>query len=371
MSEICPLDSRRSTQELWSKLVLVHLTTLFVFGHLLSIRGERLLSSKLVIFHIWSSLICFQHGLALLILMFAYGYGLITKAPGRNVSFKRNPKILFGSAERQHSDWRDSYEDSGSNVYHPADPERGLGPSAPEPEPDSKAKFWGRLIVVSFFSIQCIGSIVLFFRRQNQNAATISDRRVLELACGGLTVAVSTFLFLVLQAWLPSLGRQRFLDPNHLSWCETAIYRLRDIPDEEFWGFCLELTIDSGTARPLVPKQRMSASIISSATMTYFLLEPFSNSDMVWRAGLAVYMAFSAVPFMILGFFGGSTMSTLMDFLVSFCGLFVTLLVLPFQLVSIWRSITQEMGRLDSWTTNVPCPALWQDPMASWLWSLA
>jgi hypothetical protein len=64
-ADLCPLDGRRSSTEMWVKLFVVHFTTISFFCHLLSIRKEPIFTPKLILY-ILNPLVLFLHyGLAL------------------------------------------------------------------------------------------------------------------------------------------------------------------------------------------------------------------------------------------------------------------------------------------------------------------
>jgi hypothetical protein len=61
---LCPIDSRRSFAEFVSKFIVVHLTTITAFCHLLSIRNEKILTWRPFFYFLTPFNILVQHALA-------------------------------------------------------------------------------------------------------------------------------------------------------------------------------------------------------------------------------------------------------------------------------------------------------------------
>lgn len=85
-----------------------------------------------------------------------------------------------------------------------------------------KFKKFGRLLVILALEAQCIGAIVLYSRRRKQGAVTRADRRVFELAYGGVVITLLTIGVVVK---LP-LFRKKVSDRN-LSVFEDIVFHLR------------------------------------------------------------------------------------------------------------------------------------------------
>lgn len=187
--ELCPLDDRRSAAEVALKLAVVHFTTMTAYCHLLSMRGEptRLICKKMFLFVMYPGYIIIQHITAILAIVSALVLARLKKprdSTRLQSSLKRAPFILFGAAE-QHPPQSDPHS---SNE-------------------ESKVKLICRLIVVLALSAQCIGSCIVFARRYQHDATTISDWRVLDLATAALLINLFTVVHLL---WHPVLK----LGPN-------------------------------------------------------------------------------------------------------------------------------------------------------------
>lgn len=187
--ELCPLDDRRSAAEVSLKLAVVHFTTMAAYCHLLSMRGEptRIICKKMFLFVIYPGSVIIQHVMAILAIVSALVLARLKKprdSTRLRSSLKRAPFILIGAIEQ-----------------HP-----------PQSEPHSsneksKVKLICRLIVVLALSAQCIGSCIVFARRYQHDATTISDWRVLDLAIAALLITLLTVVHLL---WHPALK----LGPN-------------------------------------------------------------------------------------------------------------------------------------------------------------
>lgn len=363
MSELCPLDSRRSTHELWSKLALTHFTSIFAFCHLHSIRGERIIGSKLVFYFICPYVICLQHGLALLILFCASCIDLVMEGLETSRLFARaRLKTLFGPDD-QHPD--------PSDDYHFSNKER-LPMSLAHPQVTlswSTANVIGRLVVVLLFCVQCIGSIILFVRRCRHNAVTESDYRVLEIACGGLTIAISTLLFLVGQLYL--YREEDMPHSKYHCWSVWAISCLRDSPGtnyENLFGLLVLFALRSVMASLIFAfKPTTQAFSISDS----FISSPFSRILL-----LCILVAMLSLGYPFIRSENNSWICTYLNNLkVGVMWVLVCLgeIMFIFMLVDgyfTWSSISTNIRNLQEWPTNATCPGHWQDPWASWLWNL-
>ena len=94
---LCPLEGRRSAEEILVKLFVVHSSTIALFCHVLSIRGERIVSWKSVFYILVPFNALVSHGVALAVFGLAVIYiYLKSKPPRLYESLQRAPRWFFG-----------------------------------------------------------------------------------------------------------------------------------------------------------------------------------------------------------------------------------------------------------------------------------
>jgi hypothetical protein len=174
-ADLCPLPGRRTVKELDVKLFVVHFTTISAFCHLQSLRNERIVSWRTVFYIIVPYSIFVWYGAALLALSCILLCAMYKPMLLGDGGLKRASLWLFGTAPE-------------SGVA-----DQGLLPSerpAMAIEGERRPKWMGRLVLASALLVQCIGTIVLYSRRQKHEAVTLADQRVFALGCTGVLVAI-------------------------------------------------------------------------------------------------------------------------------------------------------------------------------------
>jgi hypothetical protein len=98
-SDLCPLHGRRSSQEVRMQLFVVHFITIAAFCHILNLRKERILGSKLALYLLLPSTFLLAHVLASILLAAGALTWLLFNRTGRLAeSLKRAPWLFLGSA---------------------------------------------------------------------------------------------------------------------------------------------------------------------------------------------------------------------------------------------------------------------------------
>ena len=175
---LCPYEGRRTSKEVWVKLFVVHFTTIAALCHVLSIRRERIFSWRLVFYFLVPYSAFAYQGLALAALSIAVLY----------YTFKRNPLGNGGIL--------DSAVRFFLGLIPEDEPAYGPVPASSAPHEDSETETetsWkriGRPVVACAFLAQCIGTIVVYLRRQAHDAVTQADGRMLELGSTGIITAM-------------------------------------------------------------------------------------------------------------------------------------------------------------------------------------
>lgn len=414
-AQLCPLEDRRSATEVSFKLLVVHLTVITAYCHLLSLRGEPILviCRKAIIFFMCPGSIIIQYILAIIILTGSYIFARVCNQQTSTLlqlSIKRAPIILFGKIDRT---------PSHSAIY----------------SWDSMIKVIGRVIVVLALAVQSIGSCIIFARRYQHNAATLGDWRVVELAISALLISPLTIAYLV---WEPGLRlspaetlnlsqsrRRTYLDAILLYLRDVPAPRARDSTEENvtevertlfrFWLngpiifgiYCTQSqnsrrNLISGLAtlsfggivralglfdsampgcdkcldysRHKIPISLLQVSLISLSSLTaLFLLSPGASKLLVRRTGIGTWRvllrlsAYLPIGLLIWGVLTGLILALAVFLLI------VTFLIPPFILFDFTEQISQLAGQLKmlaTWPTDVECPLLWSDPKANVLWHL-
>jgi hypothetical protein len=373
---LCPLTDRRSSKEVWLALFVAHFTTILAFCHLLSIRGDRILSWRLF-FQITSPfLIITQHALALLVILAALLYAL---ACGN-----ASPKMAYTFLHRL------------------------LGTTKPISEVDTNArhesliKRLGRITVVLAFLTQCITTIYLYSRRVSRNAVTFADQRIFELACGGILTALLTLGFF---CNIPPFS-DVIPDPSDIipSRAEDVVAFLRDPPGpvHSRWGrlehptsakFLANLLLAAFTITDPTPysvAKDNHKSIGEYGPLSPKLLHGLRQHNPVVITILAILLPAIAFPliFVIMKISPQRgrqrTIKLLLLLLLSpvigaleyalvtliYCThIFFSNLVM--RLVFVIAAIKWEMAGLRAWPIDEACPLLWKDDVKDWVWSLS
>ncbi|SPJ83769.1 uncharacterized protein FTOL_10285 [Fusarium torulosum] len=191
-AELCPIDGRRSTNEVWMKLFVVYFTTTVALCHLQSIRGEQILGPRLLV-HILLPLgrLC-DLALSLAVITPFITYWTISRNQNLGRRIAEVLLLVFGrySPKRR----------SASGPLMPA-PEASDGNDSHIRRQGSWRKMnaikIGRLVFVLVLLAQCVGSIIIYERRAKHDAALFTDQLVFDLACGGILTAALTAAFLL------------------------------------------------------------------------------------------------------------------------------------------------------------------------------
>lgn len=409
-AELCPLDDRRSAAEVSLKLAIVHFTTITAYCHLLSLRAEpaRVICIKTVLFLMCPGLIIIQHILAILAIVGAYilvRFSKLQDPTPLQSTLRRAPVILLGRID-------------------PCPPKSRLHSS----NGDSVIKTIGRVTVVLAVTAQCIGSCIIFVRRQEHGAITLADWRVLELATASLLVSLLTVVYLLWQPRL-RLSPKDALDLSYSirrTYLEGALLYLRDVPattdsglpqgTDFLWDFP-RFVLGSTIAFVLYCVQPWTARLARASWKPLVLsggmfreLRQFSSgeagcdgcatgfiSNCIASLFQTGFLGFSlALPAIILRAEGGNThvikclgirprqaflrrLAVIPIGLVTW-GLVVHTLFLSMPILSplwnIYIFISQmvdsagQLRMLATWPTSVECPLLWSDPEANFLWHL-
>jgi hypothetical protein len=373
---LCPLTDRRSSKEVWLALFVAHFTTILAFCHLLSIRGDRILSWRLF-FQITSpSLIIIQHALALLVILAALLYAL---ACGN-----ASPKMAYTFLHRL------------------------LGTTKPISEVDTNArhesliKRLGRIAVVLAFLTQCITTIYLYSRRVSRNAVTFADQRIFELACGGVLTALLTLGFF---CNIPPFS-EVIPDPSHIipSRAEYVVAFLRDTPSpvDSRWGrlkhptwakFFANLILAAFTIMDPTPYSMAKDNIKDTGEygpLSSKLLHGLRQHNPVVITILAILLPAIAFPLIFVIMKSSPqrgrqrTIKLVLLLMLSpvigaleyalFTLIYCTQIFLSnsfIRLVFVIAAIRFEMARLQAWPIDEACPLLWKDDVKDWMWSFS
>ncbi|KAH8766386.1 hypothetical protein F5882DRAFT_413867 [Hyaloscypha sp. PMI_1271] len=392
---LCPLDSRRTVTELWVKLAVVHFTVIAAFCHLLSIRGEPILSWKLVYYLLTPLILLMQHALALLFLLLAAIIWLIRPIPHRRTALYQAAKWFYGKVPTERGQ-----EYAGIPMSEiRADT---VVPGGSQSKTQSIAKRAGQIIIAGAFLTQCVGTIYIYRRRLNHGAVTKSDQRVYELGCSGIVTAIVTILTI---AKIPLFDKPvPDIPEENLTALDKAVVQLRDTVAQPFLGKTTE-----GAHGLSFLKNGMIAFVLVLVTNNFKLFRalkallapefwhsrpnenPYSDVTMeIIFLGLAFIMGCVVALFGICP--GGTPRSKVFPsriltddrpwwfcFLAIFAPAVIWIPVLFFAgfipaitfSVAEFSTIHEEITLLGEWPTNTACPQLWTDPLANWVWMLA
>jgi hypothetical protein len=165
------------------KLFAVHLTTIAAFCHVLSIRREPIVRWKIILY----ILVSFSLFACRVVFLFAVLYGMgslllnrLTGKPTDEIKdgLWRAPLWLFGKIPNQ---------------------------ATPSIEEESRWKEVWRILLALPFLTKCIGTLVLYARRQSHGAATHADQRVIELGC---TANITALYWLADTLTLPPFSKR-------------------------------------------------------------------------------------------------------------------------------------------------------------------
>lgn len=412
--ELCPLDDRRTREEILLKVAVVHFTTMTAYCHLLSIRGEStgIICRKMLYFFLCPASIIIRHILAVLFLL---GTSILVRLTNTQssamlqASLERGPAILFGRIDRPISKSRRRSKEKGDSL-----------------------KLIGRVVVALALAAQCIGSCIIFARRYERDAATWGDWLVVELAAAGLLTSLLTVVYLLWESRL-RLSPRHLHDLSHgcqRTYLDVALLFLRDVPvprgsppckhDMKLpTGFVGEYTrivfnapILFGVycARPSKARQAMVfgvrnflfGGLIGLLDRSGSWAVPSQESGLVTiiRFSVLQLSVFLGVPSLVLFLVVGvgedfwkkwkdirswqarlrwltdkliTSLCIWASFAVVWC-LLIFIVQLPvdilFMAVSRISDFVLQLKVLAVWPTSLECPLLWSDPTANFLWHL-
>lgn len=384
-----------------SKLGVIHFTAIASFAHLLSLRGERKIPSKIVIFFLCPYFIWAQYGLALCVL--AMGH-IVVRFQGNIESLKkslqRGPTLLFGHID--HAPIPSRTEAANSQPQPTHDTQRDIAKER------SLWKLIGRILVAMFFLAQCVGSIILYTRRKRHDALamTLIDQRAMDLAVGGLLVAILTLIHLI---WKPEIS------PGDISrmasirtYLDVALLQILNLPETPHlvpdYGINDELDDLEKILHSPLSKTPWTRIIATTGTTRFFISSLMSSIllcslesryvSAIWRMCnwfategpestrwtllamgllLALLWMCGAVPSTLPrhSYFALMRAVPLHVMAYTLCLLFISSPLLNIFIICMEIFvISLELERFPHWPTDKACPELWQDPYSSFLWSL-
>ena len=381
----CPLDGRRTSTEVWVKILIAHFTTIAAFCHLLSIRNEKILGIRLAFFFISPLVFVINHGLAIIAIIGYRLYWRLRWLPNQGKHPKRALRILCGKIPKVLRASR-SYE-----LLPTSDPAEsgGLGEKW-------ESKQVGRIVVALAFLVQCIGSVVFYRRRQSQEAVTTADTLMVELAYAGILISGLTIATLArfslfaedapiiedddaspLDATMQHLRESVSPNPNPRRivigqilaggislWIWLLLSREVDLVGS--WAAMLSLFTPAESIA-VYPHYMMGlvgfvgVFVLISQVVLFAvsaLLALYFNRARANRSGTSNQSLFIAWP--------SDTGDTVMCFFSFF--VLSALMWKPTQ----FAEIRVELDTLAQWPTNTTCPGgVWNDPAANWAWLLA
>lgn len=386
--DLCPYEGRRSTKELWVKLVVVNFTVIAAFCHVLDLRREPIVRWKLVYYVIVPYLLIVYHALALLTITAGFIYCLIRPSSELRDSLERAPRWIFGVVSK---------EGEGSGTYELLPSTEVRRPVTGVPEDEAKWKKIGRCLLASTFVLQCIGTIVLYSRRKARNAVTSFDQRVFELGCSGL---ITGCYWLALTLDMPPFSEPA-PDPhdNARTTLDRIMIYLRDCQTPPFFrteedGKATNSFFISGALGLLVllatnkirlveyislairerrlPQEREYTleTVLVALSFSILLL----GLALAWRSFLDECKTWrrQARPLHMRSFVAEDCIWVLYPVFSIISVLIGAGCVTIFIMVPVGcQSLVEQSANLNTWPTNTPCPLLWSDPAASWVWALA
>lgn len=397
VADLCPLEDRRTSTELWIKLVVVHFTTITAFCHLLSIRGESILSWRLVYYFLVPLLLIAQHFLAPLLCLLITGSWLLKPEAHPVRALYRAASWMFGRMPPE-GDYL-GYEmlpvaDSGGRSSHTQ-----FGQVEAGSRTQIDAKKAGRIIVAAAFLLQCIGTIYIYRRRVSHGAATKTDRRIFELACSGLVTSILTILTLakvpVFIKTIPEMKEKDMLVIDH------TMLHLRDTILKQYTDATNTLSFLKNGAFAFVlliclNEYKLVRALKAICTSDFWILRPERGSyeEILWELlhlGWSCFLSCVGAMFAIYIMSRSKSRQLrsnrrckgyrawyiwpLFPFVVALLCVPTAIYIgcLPTFTISIFRLcvIYDEITVLGQWPTNQTCPQLWTDPQANWIWMLA
>lgn len=201
----CPIDERRDTGELYIKLLVVSVTTLFSYYRLLKTKKKTCFTWSPLYFWLAPLSYVISYVLGLVFIFSIYLFGLLSRrfSPildrnrgDRNpeARLKANLRCLFGKVPPNRLTYQQST--TRENQLLVGDGTEQTWNPVPETWKET-AEMVGRLITATFFLALCVRTIVLYQRRREMNAVSTVSQRIFELACAGLVAGIFTLCYIL------------------------------------------------------------------------------------------------------------------------------------------------------------------------------
>jgi hypothetical protein len=351
--DVCPLDSRRGETEVFIKRIAVMITVLCLQGHLNSLRGIKGAQRLPMCIYLF----IFNPVYPLLTLVFDIGWVICkahTNARERYTPFsgcsttvaggKGPPEYYIAAAIGVHASHDEGITKTSTSLLR-------LPPSVTQAKKEEDVpqviKRIGRLIVLAAVAVQCSATVLLGIRRELHGAATPSDRRYYLFAVSGLAILAQTLIALFLSRSYIRTNTQNVEEYSVSIFIELLHYL------GSWWlisYYADDFLINSSL--PLLAILALNAFIWPYATFfdEFDWLSWQELRDDPKEVILGIFM------FLVLGLLLPLTCAAM-----SIC-------------YFVWISYNPYSDHFTDWSgapvpTDVPCPQLWQDPLANTLWA--
>lgn len=335
---LCPLDNRRTSKEMYIKLVAVTAPTFAAYCHFLVKRKEEFLIPRAVVFLLspLSPVVRFVVPALLAIPASAVIGEFKWDTIGSWLSW------IWGFKTPEH-----------------APPQRPTKTRANAFETrNARLISGGRVLLLVLFIAQCIMSITLFVRRAERGAAGLVDLRVFYLAVGGLSFTIIAIGERVFKEHLyqddgdyleiRSLRRFRLYASELMLWLFVVLFVLMcETPEAKAlsWVYSQRMWV---MTVPLIP-------VFEAARAIWMILDDSRNE---WHLPTKAADVF----FLLVAVFG-----VLLIISAAVAMLYVVSLIAFANVVTMFK----EISMADSWPMDELCPFLWKDPINDWLWPIA
>ncbi|KAJ4309327.1 hypothetical protein N0V84_011567 [Fusarium piperis] len=391
----CPLDDRRTAQELMVKLIIAHFTAVAAFCNHLSLRNQDLASIEPILFLLCPLIVPIQTFMGLLLISGVCVANIVTghSSLGHEWStYARRLKVLLGRKPDNNSPSSLSRSPTGSLESGGAGQVAG----------SRLAKAYvttGRLLVVFGTLFQCVATIFLYARRVDKmgwESLSVIDFRTFELAIGGAAVSVLSAGLLLN---LPGFGQAAQGVPSgHV---DAALPSFAGDPQRSCRWWFLGYSEKHGPWTCIIPIYALcNLACMSNGTLVvtqrshWVLLEIFLEeciflarfvflpgilgvilATVAWvkgrinpetSPGCKALLEFLLYPSVVyLGF--ALVMPLGMSLGVVVVGsAFEVLWVRGFEAYDVWSEIEFAVSPDETHA----CPTLWKDPVSEYLWSL-
>jgi hypothetical protein len=372
---LCPLDGRRSSQELYVKFFIVNFTTITFYLHFVR-RRDTHPDWALLFFFLAPLNLVFLYALAILVIFGRYGLGIFySRLRHRRQSVSRDTlttplRWLFGKARCP-----PSLPDMEENT---------------PPRPLTLSSATRSAVVNGAFLTQCAGCVFLYRRRRQHHAVTLVDQKIFEAATGGLIVGVlntcRSFLLPTFNDFVPSNDNMTKMDRFALT-CRDSYGRLFRGSDE---ASSLQLLImKNAVISFIVLILSMDTGLFSKYHMLYDRLRDRYRENPAYLiifcyptlmyAGIILFLFYEKLkergscnmltkyPLLLLIICSVPAVLAFALIMIVSYGIFYVLCMWILSYVSAFDQVV----RLSATPQNVTCPLLWSDPVAQWVWALA